>query len=326
MTADPPPLFVVGMPRSGTKLLRDLLNRHPSIAIPDVETEFLPVLARRTATCGDLSRLDVFRRFCRPLMRSSFFEYRREQGRPIDVQAWHRMCRTFDAAGVFEALIRIDTGAVYGSGRIWGDKSPSYIDDIELLAGLYPAARVLHIVRDVRDHCVSIHEAWGKDRLRAAQRWTDGVLAARRAGQPLGARYMELRYEDLLRDPEARLRQVCTFVGLEFVPRMTTLERPSENLGRASGSIRVESGNLGRFVKQMSPALCARIEAVAGAAMREFGYELSQPAQALRRLSRARLLLGQLLDAWYLTMSRRREVGLFGALAFRWRHYRTTRG
>jgi len=320
------PLFIVGMPRSGTKLLRDLLNRHPSIAIPDVETEFLPLLVHRLPSWGDLSRFDAFEHFCADILRAPFFEYRRAQGRAVDALAWHRACRSFDAAGVFEALVRLDTGAVHGSACVWGDKSPSYIDDIELLAALYPAARVLHIVRDVRDHCVSIHEAWGKDRLRAAQRWADNVLVARRAGLGLGARYMELRYEDLLRDPEAQLRKVCAFIGLDFVPRMTTLDRPSENLGRATGSTRIESGNQGRYAQQMPPALCARIEAIAGAAMREFGYELSQPAQAPRRLSRPRLWLGQLLDGWHLTMSRRRQSGLFGALAFYWRFFRTTRG
>ena len=40
------PLFIVGMPRSGTKLLRGLLNQHPRIRIPDFETEFAPFLVR----------------------------------------------------------------------------------------------------------------------------------------------------------------------------------------------------------------------------------------------------------------------------------------
>lgn len=320
MIPDAPPIFVVGMPRSGTKLLRDLLNRHPLIAIPDAETEFLPLLVRRIGACGDVSDLAAFRRMCRELFRSPFFEHRREQGRPIDVQGWHRLCRTFDAAGVFEALIRLDTGAARGSGRIWGDKSPSYIDDIALLDSLFPGVRVLHIVRDVRDYCVSIHHAWGKDRLRAAQRWADGVVAARWAGSALGERYMELRYEDLLEDPTLSMKKICGVLRIDFVPEMITLARPSENIGRAKGSSRIESGNSGGFVTRLPPPLTRKIERLAGRSMYEFGYGLSHPPQAIIRLSPQRLWIAKLSDAVHLTLRTGRQKGLFKAVKLHWNY------
>jgi len=40
------PLFILGMPRSGTKLLRDLLNRNPKIGVPTSETDFIPYLIK----------------------------------------------------------------------------------------------------------------------------------------------------------------------------------------------------------------------------------------------------------------------------------------
>ena len=40
------PLFIIGMPRSGTKLLRGLLEQHPRVRVPTIETEFFPFLVR----------------------------------------------------------------------------------------------------------------------------------------------------------------------------------------------------------------------------------------------------------------------------------------
>ena len=63
MSAFHGPLFVVGMPRSGTKLLRGLLNEHSRIGIPLNETEFLPHWLRSWSAFGDLSSRTAFDAF-----------------------------------------------------------------------------------------------------------------------------------------------------------------------------------------------------------------------------------------------------------------------
>jgi len=319
------PLFLVGMPRSGTKLLRELLNRHPRIGIPDAETEFLPWLCNELETLGDVSTSAGFERLVQRIRVLSFFTYRERAGRPIDAARWHAACRSFDAAGIFEALVRLDTQSPAGSDRIWGDKSPSYIDDLPLIQRLYPDVRVVHIVRDVRDHCLSMRDAWGKDMRRAAQRWVDGVTTARNDGRALGARYLEIRYEDLLADTEAVLRRICDCVSIDFDPRMLVLERPSENLGQARGEQRVVSDNQGKFRTRLAPAELAQIEAIAGETLTSFGYALALAPQALRRLSRWEMLQANVFDGVELVRRRRRELGLAQSLAFYWRYFVTTR-
>ncbi|MFO1205155.1 MAG: sulfotransferase [Burkholderiales bacterium] len=319
------PLFVVGMPRSGTKLLRDLLNGHSCIGIPCAETEFLPWLVSRVGHCGDLSERANFDRLYAEIVRKSFFTYRANADRLISADRWFDACERTDPAGIFEALIRVDTNAPRGSGRIWGDKSPSYIDDLPLINRLYPEGRVLHMVRDVRDYCVSMQEAWGKDVRRAAQRWADEVLQARRDGQALGARYAELRYEDLLREPEAALRRACAFIGVAFEPKMLELTRPSENIGRARGARHVVRGNHGKFAEHMPPKLIADVEALAGPAMQAFGYEPMFPLGAPRRLSRRRMLLAQVRDGLKLVRHRQDGKSALSALMFHLRYFNTTR-
>ena len=57
------PIFIVGMPRSGTKLLREILNNHSLIAIPDNESHFIPYLYDRLDKYGDLKNLNNFKHF-----------------------------------------------------------------------------------------------------------------------------------------------------------------------------------------------------------------------------------------------------------------------
>jgi len=320
------PLFVVGMPRSGTKLLCALLERHPRLGITGLETEFLPWLAHRIGRFGDLRRRERFDAFHTEMLRHSYFRYQAERGRLIDAARWHAACADFSAAGVFEALVRTDAGVPRGSGRIWGDKSPSYIDDLPLLKELYPAAKVLHIVRDVRDYCLSMRKAWGKDMLRAAQRWADGVRKARADGVSLGGDYLELRYEDLLAGTEAELRRLCTFLGVEFEPAMLELARSTENLGDARGAQRVVADNHGKFRKKMPPRTLARVEEIAGPVLLECGYALELPPRRSRRLPGVEMRLAQLRDAWHLARADRSGWGFWRTALFHLRYFVTTRG
>lgn len=319
------PLFIVGMPRSGTKLLLGLLNRHPRIAVATFETEFLPWLARRFERFGNLRDRRRFDAFYAAMQRHSYFQYRRERGGVVDAASWHAACAEYTAAGVFEALVRLDAEAPRGSGRIWGDKSPSYIDDLPLLKQLYPAAKVLHIVRDVRDYCLSTRKAWGKDMLRAAQRWADDVRKARADGAALGAGYLELRYEDLLERTEAELRRACAFLAVDFRPDMLSLARPAENLGDARGATDVLAGNSGKW-RALEPRTLARIEQIAGPVLAECGYALALPPRPQRRLSAAEMRLAQLKDAWHLARADHNGWGFWRTALFHLRYFAATRG
>lgn len=322
---DPGPLFVVGMPRSGTKLARNLLNQHSRISIPRIETEFLPALARNLHKYGDVSNRAGFDRLYAHLIKANYFDFKRLEGEVLSADKWFLSCRSFDAAGIFEAFIRAEVGAPPGSGIFWGDKSPSYIDDIPLIIELYPNARILHIVRDVRDYCLSINHAWKKNMLRAAERWSDSVMLARRDGAKIGAQFLEVRYEDLIANAEPQLRRICEFVDIDFEPAMLTLSMPSENIGSTRGETRIVGGNSGKFSHQMSRKLLSRIEALAGDALESYGYVLVGKRQVPRRLSSVERFIAQCMDGYNLVRSDRENLGLLRGSIFYIRYFLTTR-
>lgn len=317
------PLFIIGMPRSGTKLLRGLLNQHPQIGIPPSETEFFPWLVSQRARFGDLGGHAAFHRFYVEMGDIHYFQRMRELGGGMPEEAWYRSCSTFTPADLFETLLRYDTAVAPGSGRIWGDKSPSYIGHVALLKSHFPQARFIHIVRDVRDYCLSMRQAWGKNMLRAAQRWSDGVGCAVAAGAELGAAFMTLRYEDLLDDAERELRRVCRFLGTEYAENMSELQSSVENLGAARNASGIKQGNKFKYLQDMSPATRQRIESICRPLLEQFGYACEYQGP-VRRIGKLQMGAYQAADALNLFRFHVHERGLLQGVMLVLSLYRTS--
>ena len=308
------------MPRSGTKLLRDLLNGHPMVGIPEAETELLPDWALRWPSFGDLENPRCWASFVEHARHSAYFVYlEEERGIVVDPAGWRLSCPDFSLAGVFEGLCRLHGGAP--PDGVWGDKSPGYLRHIPLIFGLYPHARVIHIVRDPRDQVQSAYKAWKKDRVRAAARWADGIRAARDALAEYPQRSMVVRYEDLVTEPTDVLGRICAFLELPFDTAMLTLKRPSENLGDTRGQTTVVAANVEKWRTALDPTLQQRVAALCAEGLREHGYPCEHvgPAQVLSRRERQ---LRQLRDGANLVRFDVSSRGLRGAMQFRWRLFR----
>jgi hypothetical protein len=294
------------MVRSGTKLLRALLMENRRVQIPAGESDLLPMWIDRWEQFGDLSRRGAFDAFYREVSRLPYLAAMTRVGFPADPDRWYEACPRYDVAGVFEGLVRTQLGA--GGDSLWGDKTPSYTRHIAQIASAFPEARFVHIIRDVRDYCLSVNKAWGKNRLRAAQRWADDVRRARADGAALGGRYLEVRYEDLITRPDEVLAGVCAFLEIDFSPTMLTLSRPSEVAGDAGGMREVKSDNAGKYRTRMRASTLRRIEAIAGDVLRDAGYDVEYSGE-MRRIGPAEMMIYQLADAVTMVRGAAREQG-----------------
>lgn len=318
------PLFIVGMPRSGTKLLRGLLNRHPRIRVPDIETDFFPFLVRWVQQHGEPQSQQAFLRLYEEVRTATYFSFRPAHP-PFTWQAWQLECEgRYDAASLFEAFVRTETGAARRSGIIWGDKSPAYIRHLGLLLEHFPDARVVHLVRDVRDYCVSTRKAWNKDIGRAAYHWGRDVAAAHELCRAYPQRCIEIAYEDLVSEPEVQLRRLSGLLGIDFSGAMTRLERPVEHLGDAAGRTEIVSDNVSKFAGRLRPREIRRIESLAWDTMNLLGY---RPLYATRQkhLGKLEQRLLRVRDGLMLVAGAARRRGLAGALRFHLSHARVTR-
>jgi len=284
------PLVVLGVSRSGTTLLRVVLDRSPGIAIPD-ESFFVPLLARRHRRTIDVRRfLDDVARI--PTIKA--WGLRVDDVRP---RVRSGMATGDAIAAIFEAYAERR-----GKPR-WGDKTPMYMRHLPLLEHLFPEAQYVHLVRDGRDAALSFLEmpegtftrTWAHPTTPAqfACLWRTEVSAARTLGRCVGgARYHEVRYEDLVVDPTAVVTTICSFAEIPFQPDMLAYagtvdvsDKPHQLRLRRPPTPGVRS-----WREDMSASDVAAFEAVAGDLLEELGYEVTSSRSSVR---------GATARAWY---------------------------
>lgn len=264
---DPFPFFVC-CPRSGSTLLRAMLNNHSDLHVPP-ESHFIP---RWFAPTSETFSLDTFQDFLKRHPRFEKWDLDPALLAQVDP-------KPDNPADAFRALYRIYAGR-RGKTR-YGDKTPGYALQIRGLARMFPEAVFVHLLRDGRDVALSLLEAsFGPETLEdAASYWTDRVTAARRDGQALDpARYLEIRYEDLVRDPAAQLQRICAIARLPFQPAM--LQHQKQAVDVICSSTQPEAHrNVSRPVaarrswrNQMSAEDLRRFEAACGGVLAAFEY------------------------------------------------------
>lgn len=301
-----PNLFLIGMPRSGTKLLREILNNHSKIFIPDFELVVIPKLVSeygdRALTPEDRTRI------VKTLRRSIFFFYY-ESGRSFDFSQLHD-------ARTLQQLINALFLELAGSKETlsyYGDKSPSNIAHCDMLMNFFPNARFIHIVRDPRDYALSVRKAWNKSIVRAVDRWSRSIESFSRIADSAPERVLEVRYEDLLVSPASTARLCTDFLGLEFDSGVIQLTRAVENLGDAR-SLSIESENCAKYLKAMDSGLIARLEEATVEQLRRYNYPFRSPRGHNQPAHPMTLRLLRITDAFSLLRFNVKAHGLVGSV------------
>lgn len=271
------PVFLVGMPRSGTKLLRELFNQSDDIYIPQAETDFFGEFDRHFQGRQHALPADLL-----PLMnrieQHPYTHFRAFYAPALTLERWQAAVADWTPAGLFEAIIRSESDAA-SNARIWGDKSPKHIRCLEALDEYFDTPRIVHIVRDARDQAISSARAWGKSTVRAAWRWNEQVNAAsdymcNRKGP--GA---ECRYEDLVADPEGVMRRICAAIDIEFSPRMASPAGTVENLGDTKGVAGVSAANVRKYENLLCAEEVEQLTRLAHSGLQRFGYDIMDIAE-----------------------------------------------
>lgn len=274
--------FVVGNARSGTTLLRAMLDSHPELAIP-WESYFITHLRPRRSHYERPGGFDV-ELFVRDILLTPFQFW---SIGPDEVREFLQEARPTDYADAVRAIFRLNARRE-GKAR-WGDKTPQYVLEVEWLAGLLPESSFVHIVRDGRDVALSLREvSWGpKTFEKSVLGWQAAVTTARAAGRRLGSsRYLEVRYEDLVDRPEQTLGVVCEFLHLDFDQGMLRYHERASTVLRDEPSkefhqnlFRAPTPDLRNWRTSMSRVDLDEFERLAGGALEAFGYELSRPGR-----------------------------------------------
>jgi protein-tyrosine sulfotransferase len=262
------PFFIVGVHRSGTTLLRLIVDSHSRIACPP-ESFFLLPLAQ---VLRDEKALEGFK----------------AMGFAED----HVRERLRECASYFFEMYATTHGKVR-----WADKTPSYIDCLDFIEALYgPNCRYVLIFRHGLDAACSVAhvrprelqphaEACGGDRYAGAARyWATQCQKMLGFQHEHASRCFEIRYEDLARDPEPVLRKMFAFVGEEWEPEVLRFyEHPHDRwIGledRKASQTRGFAPNIGRYHEEPPDVIRSMIKE-AGPMLDRLGYLVGQEPSA----------------------------------------------
>jgi hypothetical protein len=294
-----PFVFMVGCPRSGTTLLRRMVDAHPHLAIIH-ETEWVPrwfekgigITSDGLVTPELIDRLLEFRKFTDLRISREELKSLLEGGEPVSYPSF--------VSGVFDLY-----GRAQGK-RLVGEKSPGYVRYLRTLHALWPRARFVHLIRDGRDVCLSVmnwkkadrtagrYAPWAEDPVSTAALWWEWhVRLGREAGASFGL-YHEMRHESLVADPASECRALCAFLGLPYHEAMLRFHegREQRSWGRsAKGPWLPPTPNLRDWRTEMPAEHVERFEAAAGDLLEELGYPRAVPhprSEVLRRASEIR--------------------------------------
>ncbi len=300
--------FLVGCERSGTTLVRAMLDGHPQLAVPG-ESHFIVPMARRRYRYRRRGAFDQM----------AFVDDLVRQPR---LRTWHipeaLLRETYEAAAPasFADAIRL-LYAIYArfhGKRYYADKTPQYVDRMVFLSRLFPEARFVHVIRDGRAVALSLRTiGWVRDIEEGALRWRQQVERGRRAGRALGpARYRELRYENLVEDPQRRLEGVCAFIGLSFDDAMLRYPDRADAIlstvlapQKLHRHLREPPRKVRDWRQEMTTEEVAAFEALAGGTLANVGY-----ARSGHRITNAPLRALRVGARWKFAGLQRRSRGL----------------
>ena len=288
----PPSPFIVGVGRSGTTMLRLMLDAHPDLAIPP-ETHFVPEL------------IDAVDGGALPQQAVEVMQSVRQWGdlhlEEAEILERLEAVEDFNSGNALRAFYTIYSER-QGKPR-WGEKTPAYVRRMRLIEGALPEARFIHVIRDGRDVALSRWKRTLGEGKRApadqvAEGWQRRIRRAQNQGRRL-AHYLELRYEDLVTDTEANLRRICEFIELPWDPSILRYyERAADRMAEMARDLPSADGKpvrpgaermqahamtqkppdpsaVYRWKERMSAEDVAAFDGAAGGLLDELGYEVS---------------------------------------------------
>ncbi len=213
-----PPFFMFGFERSGTTLLSMMVGAHPEIAVPFSTTGLWYRYWRKRESYGELADGEQCARLVADLLAEERIQLWDESLEQEEIMNAVRPGDFGSVVAAFHAAYAKHKGKAH-----WGSIDIATLFDMDLASRWFDDARFVHIVRDGRDVALS-HEryAYGaSNAAECAEQWINALHTNLKMGSILGPeRYLVLRYEDLVLEPEPTLRRLCDFLAVGYSEAM----------------------------------------------------------------------------------------------------------
>jgi len=211
--------FIVGTGRCGTTILAKVLNSHSKICVPH-ELQFLIILYDKYSL-SELKnyRADDFIRLineCCPYYFENFFDY---------IQHFKNL--QYPQTDLRKVLTDLfDHVCFKYKKEIFMEQTPWYGQKLDILKEIFPEMKVIHMIRDGRDVAVSFSRTpwWSKNIDENIERWGQEIHTIHNFGIKNMAKYLAVRYEDLVLNTTYELNKILNFLNVPFESEMLSLD------------------------------------------------------------------------------------------------------
>ena len=279
-------VFIIGAPRSGTTLLASLL-RETEYGAP-IETHFIVKYYKRISRYGDLRVKENVDRLLDHILQERAIMQRKLD---IDKDKFYSSLTEYTFSEITDKILSM---IFEKKGKhAWGDKTPGYIFDLDIIYKMFPHSKYIYIIRDGRDVSLSLlQQPWGPNNL-----ITCGLFWSKANSHPYlktmqdEGVMLKVKYEDLLSNPNSTLRRVYEFLAVKL---------SDDQLQELIQSI--NSNNFNKWKKKMSKRQIQMFEAVARTVLRKNGYEtITSPGKGYN-INKFELWLWQLHNAFFMAL------------------------
>jgi protein-tyrosine sulfotransferase len=303
-----PMVFILGKGRSGTSLLQNMLDAHPAIIGPP-ESKFAVLFYPRFSDIKKWKDSDILL-----FAQSLYME-------PLFASLWH-----VDKEELTSKLLSVKEYANYSllckivyyqlrkekeKVLLISDKNPQYVLFIDTILRIFPGAKFIHIVREPRDNIysqiISFNE---KNPVFRAYQWVGFNQIIEQKKKSLPERFFQVKYENLVENPEKVMQSMSKFLEIPFSAEMTQNKKPEileaqlaqSGMEKKGGEIHkellrpVNTSNIGKWKKGMTEFDRKVTETITSDyATRTYGYEIYPDPDNKIIVSRFQLLKGKCL-------------------------------
>lgn len=287
------PVFVVGCPRSGTTLLQRLLGQHARVAIAP-ETHFVRRFWAERRRYGDLRDDQRYAALLSDVVDIPAWPELGVDAAEFRHAAW-RGPRNY--ADIFGLLLQLF--ADHHEATTVGEKTPNHVLAMPTLAAFFPRARFVHIVRDPR----AVVDSWRTvpwstgSVVGDAEVWRRYARSARHIATRGFPPLHQVRYEDLVTDPQGELRRIGDFLGLSLAgpAEEPSRRQPAVDIEREPWKARalqqVAEDRATRWVTSLSSLAVKEVEATVAPLLEAYGYAPTNTPRVLLSMRIQRLVV-----------------------------------
>jgi hypothetical protein len=281
-----PPIFIVGVPRSGTTLLAAMLSSH-SRMICGPETHFFSRLSKIEVNpvVNHTTWPEHAVNFLRSIDHNNFSQANRrisllEKYNLSEAQIYAYLEKS--SPSVLSMLSSITEQYLAAAKKHrWVEKTPDHIEYVDRIRNFFPDSPIIRIVRDPRDNCLSLTKVpWGAKSLPEALVFWKRLMEASNSFFTDDKLSYTIRFEDLLTSPADELKKLCNFIDEDFEEAMLSTEEAGKSLNsrnvpwKEKVSKPLDTARIFAWKKELREEEKKLADAFVGDFLRQFGYQM----------------------------------------------------